>query len=247
MDAELLSLWLSQQSLFKSQDLKGFIISERMTYIHLKNWLSSGRIQKLPYQYYSPVNQQTNQAVIDPYIFANHVVERGYVVGLAACFLHGFPVPKPMDITIGASKKFRRGVFNSYTYKPRLDSQRPHVTVKAGVFVTDYLDTIIEIIRDFVKLLTLPQFKDVLASLKLFSKEELIHRLQRYNTYILYQKFGYLTEAGYLSVDQREAFINYCHDRIGKSKRSLSKQSPSRQKHMSKWQLVVPSCLLPTE
>lgn len=244
MDKDVITLWLSQQTLFKSQDLKAFINSERMTYIYLKRWIKEDLVRKLPYQYYSPVHPQTKQVMIDPMIFCNHIVEDGYVVGLKACYLHDLPVTDPAVITIGSKKTFRKETFEGITYKSRLDVHPVKKTIKEGVFVTDYVDTVLETIRDLDKLMALQTFVNVLKAVDVLETDDLIQYLDLHNKNIMYQKCGFLVDANLLRVDNRELFISHCHARIGKSQRSLSRQSAKQERYVKEWQLVVPNLLL---
>ena len=235
--------WLARHPIFKSQDLKAYLKSERMTYIHLKRLLKEGEIRKLPFNLYGVLNHD-GKLIASVEDIACGVNDDAYIVGLYACRFHRIAVGGLDTIMIGVEKAFKSVEIKGILFKPKQEPKRAHLVETEGRRYTDYLDTVLDLIEYVDKWLALDTFLTALSSARILETEDLLTRLTRRNKYILYQKCGFLAEIGQLKVTNRPVFTNACLKQIGESSRFFSKQAKDTGAYVKKWQMVVPETLV---
>jgi len=242
MDQQRLIDWLAKHPIFKSQDLKAYLKSERMTYMHLKRLLKDEKIQKLPFNLYGVLNHD-GKLITSVEDIACGVNDDAYIVGLYACRFHGIIVDDLDTIMIGVEKAFKSVEIEGVLFKPKQEPKRAHLVEAEGRRYTAYLDTVLDLIEYVDKWLSLDTFLIALSSACVLKTEDLLARLAKRNKHILYQKCGFLAEIGQLKVTNQPVFINACLKQIGGSSRFFSKEAKNTGTYVKKWQMVVPESL----
>lgn len=74
-------------------------------------------------------------------------------------------------------------------------------------------------------------------------EKKLKRYLDKYNNQGLYQRVGYLLDYYSKEIQLSKAFIEYCKDNIGKSRRYLVSEAKGNSIYNSEWQLMVPEGL----
>lgn len=243
MKQENLNQWLEKHPIFKSQDLKAYIHSERMTYIELKRLLSGGIIKKLPFNLYVKRNHDQT-LVVSVEDIASHINNQAYIVGSYAGRFHGLNLERPTTIHVGVEKAFKSVEIEGVVFKPKQEPIRPHIIKVEDKRYTDYYDTIIDLIEYLDKWLTLPELLTALKSMTVLDKAVMLTRLAERNKKILYQKCGLLVECRLLKVDDPKAFLKVCNSNIDQSTRFFSKEAKQKGTYIKAWQLIVPDVLV---
>lgn len=243
MKQESLNQWLEKHPIFKSQDLKTHINSERMTYIELKRLLFKGEIRKLPFNLYVKLNHEQTLLVSVEDI-ACHISGQAYIVGSYAGRFHGLNIERLETIHIGVERAFKAVEIEGVIFKPKQEPVRPRFVEAEGRRYTDYFDTIIDLIDHLDKWLSLTELLTALKSASTLKSTIILTRLAERNKNMLYQKCGLLVECDLLKVDDQEVFIKICKSNIDQSTRFFSKEAKDKGTYIKKWQLIVPDILV---
>ncbi|GEM02095.1 hypothetical protein SAMN05421839_1216 [Halolactibacillus halophilus] len=235
--------WLTKHPLFKSQDLKAYLKSERITYMQLKRLLKEAKIQKLPFNLYGILNHD-GKLIASVEDIACGVNDDAYIIGLYACRFHGITVCDLDTLMIGVEKAFKSVEIEGVLFKPKQEQKRARLIETKGRRYTDYLDTTLDLIEYMDKWLSLDTFLTALLSARALKAEDLITRLAERNKHILYQKCGFLIEIGHLKVTNQPLCLNTCLKQIGESSRFFSKQAKDSGSYVKKWQMIVPETLV---
>jgi len=243
MDQQRLIDWLAKHPIFKSQDLKAYLESERMTYIHLKRLLKEGKIRKLPFNLYGVLNHD-GKLIASVEDVACGVNDDAYIVGIYACHFHDITVSDLDTLMISVEKAFKSVEVEGILFKPKQEPKRMYLIETEGRRYTDYLDTVLDLIEYLDKWLSLDAFLIALSSTRVIETETLLTRLTERNKHILYQKCGLLAEIGQLKVTNQSVFVNECLQQIGESSRFFSKEAKDTGVYVKKWQMVVSETLV---
>lgn len=238
-----LNQWLEKHPIFKSQDLKAHLNSERMTYIELKRLLSEREIKKLPFNLYVKLNHDQT-LVVSVEDIACHINDEAYIVGPYAGWFHGLSLERPETIIIGVEKAFKSVEIEGVVFKPKQEPVRPRIVETEGRRYTDYYDTLIDLVEHLDKWLSLTELLTALKSASILESTVILTRLAERNKNILYQKCGLLVECGLLKVDDQEAFLKVCKSNIDQSTRFFSKEAKDKGTYIKEYQLIVPDILV---
>ena len=113
--------WLNKHPVFKAQDLKVHLNSERMTYIKLKRLIEEGEIKKLPFKLYGRIDDH-HELVAAIEDVACSINKKAYIMGLYACKFHNLIIEDIDTIIIGLEKALKSANVDplSRTFKKRL-------------------------------------------------------------------------------------------------------------------------------
>ncbi len=230
--------------IFSSNKLKEILGSERMTYVYLKKWIEEGKIVKLPFFFYSLIDKNTGKYKANLYELACRVEEGAFLVLVSAGKIHGINLPETDTIYVSTNKRFALKEFDGWYFKPRILPDSFGIVKKNSIRYTDYTRTVVDIIREFDKYMSLNEFLEFLDSVKELNFKKIKEILKAYDSNILFQKVGWLNEEGLISVDNPVELSEFCISRIGKSHRFFCKDAKKGGIHIARWQLMVPEELM---
>jgi predicted transcriptional regulator of viral defense system len=159
---------------------------------------------------------------------------------LTACKIHGFQVPETNTIYVVTKKGFNVKEFDGWIFKPRFMTDIFGIVKNDKIRYTDYTRTVIEMIRDFDKYMSLIEFLTFLKSVNTLDSNEVNKVLEILDSKIVFQKIGWLIDYGLLNVDKSNYLIEFYLRNIGSSRRLFCKEAKNKGKYNSKWQLVLP-------
>ena len=109
-----------------------------------------------------------------------------------------------------------------------------------GVRVTDKERTVIDSIKDLDKIAGLEEVIDNIQAVSVLREKRMLAYLECYDNQFLYQKVGFILKSQQERLGLSNEFFQICKDRIGHSKRYLTKDY-REGKYDTIWRLVVPT------
>lgn len=236
---------IQKYSWFKSDDLKKIIDSERMTYVFLKKWIQQGKIVRLPFYVYSPINPETEKYKSDLLEVACQVNNQVYLCVVTAAKIHGLEVPDSKIVYIASYKKFSTKVFDGWSFRYKRAVDTNDIIEKGKLRYTSYTLTVIDTCKDFQKYMDLKSFRVFLKSVDELQAQEVIRALDVLKSKVLHNKIGWLVENGLLNINQQELVLQYCLENRDVTKRSLYPNMEYSSVDNDKWKLIVPEHMIP--
>lgn len=230
--------WLNKHPVFKAQDLKVHLNSERMTYIKLKRLIEEGKIKKLPFKLYGRVDDH-HELVASIEDVACSINKKAYIMGLYACKFHSLISEDIDTIIIGLEKALKSAEIEGVILKTKKEVLTKRLIEVEGRRYTDYCDTILDMVEHLDKWLSVENLITILENAHALETSEILMRLKERNKQILYQKCGLLAELGILKVTNKESFVKTCVSQIGRSNRFFSKEAREKGTYIKKWQMLV--------
>ena len=108
-----------------------------------------------------------------------------------------------------------------------------------GVRITDKERTVIDSIKDLDKIAGLEEVIDNIQAVSVLREKHMLAYLEYYDNQFLYQKVGFLLKSQQERIGLSNEFFQICQNRIGRSKRYLTKDY-KKGKYDAIWRLVVP-------
>ena len=99
--------------------------------------------------------------------------------------------------------------------------------------------TVIDSIKDLDKIAGLEEVIDNIQAISVLGEKRMLAYLECYDNQFLYQKVGFLLKSQQERIGLSNEFFQICQDRIGRSKRYLTKDY-NGGKYDAVWRLVVP-------
>ncbi|MGV8155179.1 MAG: type IV toxin-antitoxin system AbiEi family antitoxin domain-containing protein [Alkaliphilus sp.] len=150
------------------------------------------------------------------------------------------------EVYVSSETKFQKFDFGKVTFK-YIASRMKEGVVEAknttGVRITDLERTVIDSIRDFNKIGGLEELLNCLEGIHYLDESKLRVYLDAYDTQALYQKTGFLLEHYRKDVLLSQEFIDYCKQKIGKSRRYMLSETDEKSHYNSEWELMEPEGL----
>lgn len=228
-------------SLKEAIDLAG---NRPRAYALLATLIDKGLVRKIRSNLYSAVNLLTDQVIATPYQIACATRESAYLWLHTAMEFHGLCQAWSHEIHVASDSTFREFQFDGTLYKSipsKMSIGIDTVGEDDGIRVTDVERTIIDGMQHLGLVGGLNTILQCIAQAPKLDEQKLISYLEAYNTQVLYQKAGFLLSPHQVQLGISQAFLNLCHDRIGKSKRYLEPDKPGS--YVARWRLIVPQWL----
>jgi len=150
------------------------------------------------------------------------------------------------EVYVSSETKFNHFEYDQITYK-YVASRISEGVVKAknttGIQITDLERTVVDSIRNFGKIGGFEELLNCLEGIHYLDEKKLKRYLDIYNIQGLYQRVGYLLDHYRNELQLPNEFIEYCKDKIGKSRRYLVSESKNNSFYDNEWELMVPEGL----
>lgn len=242
---------LAKLPVFSIEDMQKLTGNVKTAYSQLDRLMKKDLVRKIRRNIYSPVNPVTGQVVASRYQIACAVTDTACVSHHCAFEYYGLANQVFYEVYVSSETKFREFEFDNVTYK-YVASKMKEGVVEAknttGVRITDMERTVIDSIRDFNKIGGFEELLNCLEGIHYLDESKLRLYLDVYDIQALYQKTGYLLEHYRKDMQLSQEFINYCKQKIGKSRRYLIRETDEESYYNSEWELMVPEGLFePTD
>ena len=208
----------------------------------VKRLIKKGMVEKIRNNLYTCISGETGAPVANRFQIASALSDSACISHHTAAEYYGMTDQVFYDVYVTSNSKFNSFEFDGYTYLhvPSKISEGVNVVrYSGGIKVTDKERTIIDCIKDMDKI---SGMEEVVANLEMVTnlkEERLLYYLSEYDNQFLYQKTGFLLADKKVQLGLSNAFFDECKNKIGKSKRYLSKDY-KQGKFLKEWNLIIP-------
>ena len=237
---------LAKYPVFTIDDVKKLTGNEKTAYSQLDRLMKKGLVKKIRKSIYSVVNPSTGQIVATRYQIACAIKDTAYISHHSASEYYGLANQVFYEVYVSSETKFNHFEHNHVTYK-YVASRMKEGVVEAknttGVKITDLERTVIDSIRDFNKIGGLEELLNCLEGVHYLDEKKLKRYLDIYDTQSVYQRVGFLLDHYRKEMQLSKEFVEYCKDKIGKSRRYLVSEARDDNSYNSEWELMIPQGL----
>jgi predicted transcriptional regulator of viral defense system len=238
--AELLKL-----GLFTKEDINQLAGNQDTAKSILRSAMHNGYVERIRHNYYAVKSLETGQPIANRFAIGSMVNSSAYISHHTAFEYYGMANQVFSTVYISSTSKFKDFLHDGVEYKYLTSKQNFGIIKLAShVKVTDIERTILDGIKDFIKIGGLEELLRCLSMVTVADEVKLLSYLAEYKNQFLCQKAGYIL-SHYKNIKLSQAFFSACKQMIGKSKRYLydGVQFES-SKYYSEWQLFAPYDLM---
>lgn len=234
---------LAKYPIFTITEVEQLTGNLNTAYSLLDRLMKKGLMKKVRKNIYSAVNPVTGQIVATRYQIACAITDTAYISHHSAFEYYGLANQVFYELYVSSESKFNTFEYDHMTYKyvaSRMQEGIVEAKNTTGVRITDLERTVIDSIRDFNKIGGLEELLNCLEGIYFLDEEKLLRYLAVYNTQGLYQRAGYLLQQYQKEMQLSNDFIDYCKEKIGKSRRYLFSETNQHNIYNTEWKLMIP-------
>lgn len=234
---------LAKYPVFTINDVKKLTNNEKTAYSQMGRLMKKGLVKKIRKNIYSVVNPTTGLMVANRYQIACAITDTAYISHHSAFEYYGLANQVFYEVYVSSETKFNHFDYDRISYKyvaSRMQEGVGEAKNTTGIRITDLERTVIDSIRDFNKIGGFEELLNCLEGIHYLDENKLKRYLNIYNTKGLYQRVGYLLGHYQKEMQLSKEFIQYCKDKIGKSRRYLVSEAKEDSYYNSEWKLMIP-------
>lgn len=211
----------------------------------VKRLLKQGTVVKIRNNMYTCISGETGAPIANRFQIASKITPTSYVSHHTAVEYYGLADQVYYDVYVSSETKFQSFEFDGYTYQCVLAKCKlgiESVKYSGGIKVTDKERTLVDTIKDMDKISGLEETIANIQGLHNLQEKRIVQYLEAYNNQFLYQKMGFLLWNLRKQLGLSDEFFSLCRQKIGKSKRYLTKDT-SDAVYNDTWKIVVPKSI----
>lgn len=236
---------LLKKPVFRMEDVDVFYHNIESARSAIKRMMKEKMVAKIRNNMYTCISGETGAPVANRFQIASQITATSYVSHHTAMEYYGITDQVFYEVYVSSETSFRDFTFDGYTYRYVASKSMEGVEKPAfsgGVAVTNMERTIVDCVKDMDKIVGIEEVVQNIESIGLMQEKRVLKYLALFQNQFLYQKVGYLLSEHQEKMGLSDAFFDSCKERIGKSKRYLTRdQEGGRYDH--EWKLVVPEGL----
>ena len=208
----------------------------------VKRLMGKGLVIKIRNNLYTCISGETDSPLANRYQIASAITPTSYISHHTAMEYYGISDQVFYEVYVTSKEMFRDFEFDGYEYHcicSKCEKGIERIQYSGGVRVTDRERTIIDSIKDMDKISGIEEVIENIKNISQLDEKKLLVYLECYNNQFLYQKIGFLLKNYKQDLFISDEFFETCKDRIGMSKRYLTKDC-YKGRYDSYWRLVVP-------
>lgn len=209
----------------------------------VKRLLRNGLAVKIRNNLYTCISGETDAPLANRYQIASALTSTSYLSHHSAMEYYGISDQVFYEVYVSSETSFREFEFDGYMYCyvcSKCSEGIETIKYSGGVRVADKERAVIDSIKDLDKIAGLEEVVDNIQTISALREKRLLAYLECYNNQFLYQKTGLLLKSQQQRLGLSNEFFQICKDRVGLSKRYLTKDC-KEGKYDTIWRLVVPS------
>lgn len=208
----------------------------------VKRLIRKGMVEKIRNNLYTCISGETGAPVANRFQIASALSNSACISHHTAAEYYGMTDQVFYDVYVSSDSKFNSFEFEGYTYlyvPAKINEGVNTVEYSGGIKVTDKERTIVDSIKDMDKISGMEEVVSNLEMVTNLKEDRLLYYLSKYDNQFLYQKIGFLLADKKAQLGLSNAFFDECKNKIGKSKRYLSKDY-KQGKFLKEWNLIIP-------
>lgn len=208
----------------------------------VKRLIKSGLVIKIRNNLYTCISGETDAPLANRYQIAGAITPTSCLSHHSAMEYYGISDQIFYEVYVSSNTVFRDFEFDGYTFCyvcSKCNEGVETVKYSGGVRVTDKERTVIDSIKDLDKIAGLEEVTDNIQAVSVLREKHMLAYLEYYDNQFLYQKVGFLLKSQQERIGLSNEFFQICKNRIGRSKRYLTKDY-KKGKYDAIWRLVVP-------
>lgn len=209
----------------------------------VKRLLKNGLAAKIRNNLYTCISGETDAPLANRYQIASALTSTSYLSHHSAMEYYGISDQVFYEVYVSSETSFREFEFDGYMYCyvcSKCSEGIETIKYSGGVRIADKERAVIDSIKDLDKIAGLEEVVDNIQTISALRESRLLAYLECYNNQFLYQKAGLLLKSQQQRLGLSDGFFQICKDRVGLSKRYLTKDC-KEGKYDTIWRLVVPS------
>lgn len=237
---------LAKYPVFTIDEVEKLTGNIKTAYSQMDRLMKKGLLKKVRNNIYSVVNPVTGQIVATRYQIACAITDTAYISHHTAFEYYGHTNQVFYEVYVSSETKFNVFEYDHVNYKyvaSRMKEGIIEVRNTTGVRITDLERTVIDSIHDHNKIGGFEELLNCLGNINYLDEAKLLRYLEIYNTQGLYQRVGYLLQHYQKDMQLSNEFIEFCKEKIGKSRRYLLNDTKGRNTYNREWELMVPEGL----
>ena len=236
---------LLQYPVFSMKEVNALYSSERTARAALEKLLKENMVLKIRNKLYTCVSGENGGPVANKFQIASAITSSSYVSHHTAFEYYGIVDQVFYEVYVGSETRFHDFEFDGYTYHYVMSKGSDGIDTPAfsgGIRVTTPERTMIDSIKDMDKISGMEEVIQDISCMKKLQEKRLLSYLEHLSNQFLYQKTGFLLSEQKEQLGLSDDFFKECQDKIGKSKRYLSRDLADGV-YNDQWKLVVPQYL----
>ena len=208
----------------------------------IKRLMKAGMVAKIRNNMYTCISGETGAPIANRFQIASKITPTSYVSHHTAMEYYGITDQVYYDVYVASETSFREFEFDGYTYHYVVSKDLEGVETPAlsgGIRITNIERTLVDSIKDMDKIAGIEEVLHDIGSLKRMQEKRVLKYLDLLSNQFLYQKIGFLLSEHKEQMGLSEKFFDTCRNRIGKSKRYLTKDM-AVGRYVDEWKLVIP-------
>ena len=236
---------LLKKPIFCMEDVNVFYNNIESARSAIKRMMKEKMVAKIRNNMYTCISGETGAPIANRFQIASNITPTSYVSHHTAMEYYGITDQIFFDVYVSSKTSFRDFTFDGYTYHYVASKSLEGVEKPAfggGIAVTNIERTIIDCVKDMDKIAGIEEVVQNIESIGRMQEKRVLKYLELFQNQFLYQKMGYLLSERQEQMGLSDTFFNNCKEKIGKSKRYLTRDQEGGR-YDDEWKLVVPKNL----
>ena len=236
---------LLKKPIFCVEDVNVFYNNIESARSAIKRMMKEKMVAKIRNNMYTCISGETGAPVANRFQIASHITPTSYVSHHTAMEYYGITDQVFYDVYVSSETAFREFTFDGYTYRYVASKILEGVEKPAfsgGIAITNIERTIVDCVKDMDKIAGIEEVVQNIESMGRMQEKRILKYLELFQNQFLYQKLGYLLSERKEQMGLSDAFFDNCKEKIGKSKRYLTRDQEGGR-YDDEWKLVVPEGL----
>jgi len=232
---------MANLQVFSKEDINRIAGNSNAAKMILKNYVKSGLIQKIKFNYYATYSIENHQPIASRFVIGSNVNDKACISHHSAFEYYGLHNQVFNIVYVSSGRSFKEFEFEEITYIPvKSKSDKGVDKMPNKINVTSIERTVVDCIDDIGKAGGLEELLHCIRMVPFVKENSIMELLNEHDRQFMYQKIGYILSMFKDQLSLSPAFFEKCKEQMGKSKRYLYNElKMNKNVHDEEWQLVT--------